>query len=170
MPATVQPDPTPATMRDVVVAIAEALGLDDPAEATEEDILQVVREQGEAIARLLDEKRFLRKNLDLSRFNLDAADAQIREMIDELADLRQQVSAAAANRLTLTREGLDNRIADLRASDDAAEDAEAILRAADEGVTLTSRGIDITPDDLRVIAARREEQARILRQRALEGR
>ena len=170
MPATVQPDPTPATMRDVVVAIAEALGLDDPAEATEEDILQVVREQSAAVTRLLDEKRRMTDNLEINRRLLSAAEAQTATLSVENDRLRNELAEAAPRRLVLTPEQLAERIADDHAADAAAEDTEAILRAADEGVTLTSRGIDITPDDLRVIAARREEQARILRQRALEGR
>ena len=169
-PMPVQPDPTPATMRDVVVAIAEALGIDDPAEATEEDILQVVREQSAAVTRLLDEKRRMTDNLEINRRLLSAAEAQAATLSVENDRLRNELAEAAPRRLVLTPEQLAERIADDHAADDAAEDAEAILRAADEGVTLTSRGIDITPDDLRVIAARRDEQARILLQRALEGR
>lgn len=177
MPATVQPDPTPATMRDVVVAIAEALGLDDPAEATEEDILQVVREQSAAVTRLLDEKRRMTDNLEINRRLLGAAEAQASTLSAENDRLRNELAEAAARRLVLTPEQLAERIADDRAADKARDETITLYVAADradeEGSADCATSIfdvDLSIDDLRALAALRKEQARVLRQRALEGR
>lgn len=169
MPATVQPDPTPATMRDVVVAIAEALGLDDPAEATEEDILQVVREQSAAVTRLLDEKRRMTDNLEINRRLLSAAETQASTLSAENDRLREEL---AARRTVLTRADLEARFDDLRAADHLNQEASNLERNAStwETVTIPGIGIGIGPDDLCALAVRRMEQARIVLRHALEGR
>ena len=162
-----QPDPAPAVVS--ITAIAEALGLDDPAEATEEDILQVVREQSAAVTRLLDEKRRMTDNLEINRRLLGAAEAQASTLSAENDRLREEL---AARRTVLTRADLEARFDDLRAADHLNQEAFNLERNAStwETVAIPGIGIEIGPDDLCALAVRRMEQSRIVLRHALEGR
>ena len=160
------PDPTPATMRDVVVAIAEALGLDEPEETTEEDILQAAKHQTETVTRLIDEKRRMNENLEINRRLLSSVEAHVSRLTGEMDRLRSELAA----RPVLTREELKERLDDLAAADEVEEEAEELRAAAETGRRAAFGLDDLDADDLRALADLRLARSRKLHQRALGGR
>ena len=194
------PDPTPATMRDVVVAIAEALGIDDPEQATEEDILQAAKHQSETVTHLIDEKRRMKENLEINlqaakhqtetvthlidekrrmkenleinRGLLSSVEAHVSWLTGEMDRLRSELAARPVPivRTALTREELKARIDDLNSADEVEEEAEELRLAAETGRRAAFGLEDLDADDLRALADLRLARSRKLHQRALGGR